>query len=98
MINQVAFVFREVLGAYILDLLQLLVVFLIDAVVVGIDLFGGHLHEVLQVVDLGLLLVQRFFFQSSDLLLQSKLRFVVLQIVLVAVVLLELIEVINPDR
>jgi len=70
-VDEVAFVLGEVLRTDVLNLLELFVVLLVDSVVVRVHLLGGHLHEVLQVIDLRLLLVQGLFFQGADLLLQS---------------------------
>ena len=57
---EVLFIFGKVLSAHIFDLLQLLIILLVNAIVVGMHFVGRLLDEIPQILNLLFLINGRF--------------------------------------
>ena len=80
MVDQVLLILREVLGADVLDLLQLLVVLLIDVPVVGVDFLSCCDYIVFQLVYFLILFRCKVVSLSVDVCLQVGFCFVYLKL------------------
>ena len=97
MVNQMLFVFGEILRANIFDFLKLFVIFLIDIIIIVVNFFGSYLDKMLEIINFILLTQIHLFFQTVDITLESYSSIVVFLIVLVCIVGLVLFELVDSE-